>query len=125
MLLLALVLPACTAQDKQAWQAFSHAYAANLRAQQAQQESQQVFVAPPCNSDFDCAARQYGDVCVKERLSFQGTCMTPVDHNGMALPARMPVNNVGVMGRTAGGCRFDYQCHVGFRCDVGTGACVR
>lgn len=121
MLLLIAALPGC-AHDEAFRNSMAILAAGLSGAGGAQTETASL---EGCNSDFDCSARRYGDVCVKRDYAFAGTCLTPVASNGMPLPARMPQNNVGAMGRAANGCRFDYQCPVMFRCEVATGACVR
>lgn len=84
------------------------------------------FKTPPpvaaCTSDYAC---MYGSRCVKQNFANEGVCMKVV--NDFSVPTFAPPNprSVGPKLPSRSDCHFDPQCPPSFRCDTGSGTCVK
>jgi hypothetical protein len=79
--------------------------------------------ASGCSNDYECG---FGNVCVKQQFSVEGTCARAVDRNG--IPTYTPPRSDSVGPGGAGECAFDTECPVGFRCIKGSalrGHCMK
>jgi len=73
-----------------------------------------------CYSDFDCGI---GYKCVKAPFNSEGTCMKSVDNYGIQQFNSPSLDSIGP--KMGGGCEFDTDCPIGFRCDSYYKECVR
>jgi hypothetical protein len=73
-----------------------------------------------CYSDFDCGV---GYKCVKAPFESEGTCMKSVDEYGTPQYNSPSTDSIGP--KTEGGCEFDSDCPIGFRCDSYYKECVK
>jgi hypothetical protein len=73
-----------------------------------------------CYSDFDCGI---GYKCVKAPFESEGTCMKSVDEYGIPQYNSSSTDSIGP--KTEGGCEFDSDCPIGFRCDSYYKECVK
>jgi hypothetical protein len=75
-----------------------------------------------CASDFDCS---YGSTCVKPNYSTAGHCVRSVDVTGTPTYESPSSDSIGPKMPSASDCEFDTDCPVAFRCDRGSGACIK
>ena len=74
-----------------------------------------------CSSDFSCGS---GKKCVKKTGQATGVCMTSTNSYG-AKTYSSPSTSSILPNNNGGGCRYNTDCPVGFRCDISYRACVK
>jgi hypothetical protein len=73
-----------------------------------------------CTSDYSCGI---GYSCVKKPFSSSGVCLKSVESNGIPTYKSPDSNSIGI--KAEGGCMFNTDCPIGFRCDSTLKACVK
>lgn len=82
-----------------------------------------VTATRPCTSDYQCS---FGNVCVKEQFSMEGTCARAVNQYGNPTFQGPRPGSVGP--GNSGNCGFDTDCPIGFKCMKGNairGNCMK
>ena len=74
-----------------------------------------------CSSDFSCGS---GKKCVKKLGQATGVCMTSTNSYGVKTYSAPSTSSI-LPNNNGGGCRYNTDCPVGFRCDISYRACVK
>ncbi|MDA9795533.1 peptidoglycan-binding protein [Paracoccaceae bacterium] len=74
-----------------------------------------------CSSDFSCGS---GKKCVKKPGQATGVCMTSTNSYGVKTYSSPSTSSI-LPNNNGGGCRYNTDCPVGFRCDISYRACVK
>jgi peptidoglycan hydrolase-like protein with peptidoglycan-binding domain len=74
-----------------------------------------------CSSDFSCGS---GKKCVKKPGQATGVCMTSTNSYGVKTYSAPSTSSI-LPNNNGGGCRYNTDCPVGFRCDISYRACVK
>jgi hypothetical protein len=82
----------------------------------------QAYSGGGCTSDFSCGV---GKKCVKQYYNSTGVCMQAVNEYGTPTYETPDANSVGPNMPSKSSCSIGTSCPVGFRCDFGSGVCVR
>ena len=84
--------------------------------------SSHAYSGGGCTSDYSCGV---GRKCLKQYYNSTGTCVQAVNEYGN--PSYTPPDpaSVGPNMPSKASCSIGTSCPVGFRCDFGSGVCVR
>lgn len=88
--------------------------------QRSYSSSGSTSLSKTCSSDFDCGM---GHTCLKPNGLIQGQCAISVNEYGNQVFELPRMDSVGI-NRLDMSC-MRHGCPVAFRCDLGTGACLR
>jgi hypothetical protein len=110
------------------WAAALQGFAQGM--QNASQTSAATSYAPPtayggsggCTSDFSCGV---GKKCVKQYYNSTGVCMQAVNEYGSPSYELPALDSVGPNMPSKASCSIGTSCPIGFRCDLGSGVCVK
>lgn len=118
-------------ESSEAWAAALRGFGEGLQAasadrspsspQLASQQQLQVYAVPGCTSDFSCGL---GQRCVKNYAHNEGVCMKAVDRNGLPSLEGPSTDSILPNLRSSKDCTA-LGCPIGFRCDYGSGACIK
>ena len=110
----------------QAAAAFANGFQAAGQAQPAATQESESYAHQTrdprsCTSDFSCG---FGSLCVKRRYSSSGFCAKAVDSTGVQTFDGPDLDSIGPNVGDKSDCEVD-GCPAGFRCDRGSGVCLR
>lgn len=113
------------------WAAAFQGFAQGMQNASQTSSNRSSYVAPStpspaetgCSSDYSCGV---GQTCVKQFYNSTGVCMRKVNEYGG--PSYLPpdTNSVGPNLPDQSSCtRLGMSCPIGFRCDTGSGRCIK